>query len=1086
MKLKKSILLIPFLLLFTVIYSQTTFDVTFDDETVGQVPSIAPGNGTKPTLLSGDYQNTMRVQPISGVVGSNATASGNVVEIEVLNDGENNRMHFDALLNSGIITEGIVKVSFDFIAYNGGSSGYGFLRNIDENSESMADIAFNFTGISFNVGILSYDPVSGEYLDWLSPAFPNNSFDAGEWYRFESTVDLDNNTYTLTVNGVDFGVTGSISRATGSGFSGSIYNWGTAFKGKAGIDNFKVEIINTNSLPTAPSGFMSLLEPDAQGCTVFRLPNGDFREAGIDWQNNASARLTLKPYYQGVNSYNIKITEDFDDEGVAFLRSKNSFAFKPNRTYEVSALIRTNFPRDNWEFNIEFIGSQTLTPSQEDFSQGTRYGGLPAVTCGPDGWERWTWQFTPHWDRNYDYVNVSFGIYEFGPGFNTDFNLDIADLAFIELPKTKLDILAPGEGVTFPGGSGNLEMVVEDVQINSDIIKVTVTGAIAKFNITEGTLKLNQRIDYERLLVELEDLPLNNLTVQSQTNNEVVLVGTDITIGVQMDGVVVMRPHTTMNPTIKNKIDGGDFNRLTGGDLLSQDDFGGFTVNNYSPKGSGIVPTITPITPDLPFIDFLSNDLSSTGAYEGEWSAKTTAQPGEILFVSAFPNRPYDWEKSFKHNWSISNYDESLDYNDPPIIDNWVLWNFNERAWAMSFGKRYELRNNIPSQDHFNAANMAGDNWSAYFSQWFYYSRDAEEWATEVLRWRDEYNMTAAYSDGLAQDDLLSAYEAMRRLRGDVFQDGDIIIHDSFPQSGLPAAAFRPFIHSYATSTYMGESAQVDAGADWAWARYVMGQYRRSNAIGITKGDGWTGFEGVEKYLVALVWNGRGRRDVFGFDSEYLSILNQLKQLWETYGSDPYFFDRYYHPDAQTLTGYNIGRAGMPIFEIDDTDPSNLMLNITSRTPNAEIFYTTDDTEPTMSSLAYTDPIPYDGNMKLRVKAFRSDLDESREAFLEDFSFSADDFLSSSTIKPYPNPVKLYPNPGSDKVSVHLDALNLDDLEVLITDLTGKKVQESIQKVQSNSKNILNLDISKLTSGLYIVSGKKNNQYIFREKLVVK
>ncbi|MEM9359037.1 MAG: hypothetical protein AAGB04_22875, partial [Pseudomonadota bacterium] len=84
-----------------------------------------------------------------------------------------------------------------------------------------------------------------------------------------------------------------------------------------------------------------------------------------------------------------------------------------------------------------------------------------------------------------------------------------------------------------------------------------------------------------------------------------------------------------------------------------------------------------------------------------------------------------------------------------------------------------------------------------------------EEWTNEVKRWRDTYGMTAVYSDGMAQDDWLSAYEAMRRLRGEVFPDGDIVIHDSYPQSGIPAAAFRPFLYSYATATYMGETAQA-------------------------------------------------------------------------------------------------------------------------------------------------------------------------------------------------------------------------------------------------------------------------------------
>ncbi|MEM9917356.1 MAG: chitobiase/beta-hexosaminidase C-terminal domain-containing protein, partial [Bacteroidota bacterium] len=539
---------------------------------------------------------------------------------------------------------------------------------------------------------------------------------------------------------------------------------------------------------------------------------------------------------------------------------------------------------------------------------------------------------------------------------------------------------APGEGVTFPGGAGDLPMQVEGVSQTGNILQVTVTGATYEFNLTTNSLKAFQRIDAERLLTEVTTLPLSGLKVQSQNDQVVVLVGDNLTIGVQMDGVLVISPHQNMQATIESVL-GGDFNRYSGGDLLSSDDFGGFTANIHMPKGTGLLPQMSMLTTGLDFPNFLPDDLASRGSAESGWKAQADLRPGERLFLSVFPTRPYDWAKSFDHNWGLSDYNATLDYDNPPYMKNWILWNINQRGWAMSFGERYEIRPNVPYQDHFDAITAEGDKWSAYFSQWFYYSRDPVEWVNEIKRWRDEYNMGAIYSDGLAQDDWLSAYEAMRRLREEVFPSGNIIIHDSYPQSGVASAGYRPFIYAYATSTYMGENAEA-AGEDWAWARYAICQFRRGNSLGVIKGDQWAGFQSVQRYLLSLVWGGRGIPDVLDYESTYLPILNQLKTLWETYGNDPFFFDRYYHPEAQNLTGYNIGRAGMPILQLDTIRANEIRVTASTWTPSADLYYTIDGSEPTINSLAYTTPIIWDGQQNLRFRALRADLDESRIADL--------------------------------------------------------------------------------------------------------
>ena len=1007
-----------------------TFRVDFDDDTIGTLPATGQGNTTRPTLLAGDFATTLRVDTLSGDVGG-STAAGRVADVTVPVPGGYRLLDFEGLHSSGIVTAGTVRVGFDFLAHaDVAQAGFAFLRSYDESGESFADVAFGFDGDSYTVGLLSYDSLTGDYLGWLEPPFPANTFAAGTWHRFELLIDLDSNTARLLVDGEDHGVEASISRATGTGYAGAYYNFGAAFAGRAALDNFTVTVPAPVDLPAAPPGLTDLLSVDDHGGTVYRWPCADFRRRGIDWESEFNAYLLYDSLYAGLSAYRLAVTEALD-EADARLFGLKGFPYQPNRTYEVSALIRTDFPRATWELNWGFYGLM----ADGTRGDGDRYGGMPAITTGPDGWERWTWRFTPHWDDRFVEMGVFLGVHEYGPGFDDAVTFELADLALVELPPVPLEPFAPGAGVTFPGGAGALDMAVEAVSESADTLRVRVTGADWIFDRTAGTLDLHQRIDYPRPLAQLHDLPLAGLEVTSQTPDAVVLTNAQLTIGVQLDGVLVISPHAgALSVPVVSRI-GGDFNRYAGGDLLCTDDFGGYTVNVHTPKGTGTLPRLMLDDPALPFATIAATDLVATGAAAPGWTATATVDPGERLFVSAFPSRPFDWEKSFAYHWSINEYNQPVsEYEDPAYVDAWVLWNFSQRGWAMSFGPRYELRPDVPFPAHVAAVEDQGDRWATYFSQWFYYSRDAAEWAAEVGRWRDEYGMSAVYSDGLAQDDWLSAYEAMRRLRGEVFPDGDILIHDSYPQSGVAAAGFRPFIYAYATGTYMGESAEVSAGPEWAWARFAMSQFRRGNALGVIKGDGWAGYSGVEKYLIGLVWGGRGRPDVAGYETQYLPALDALKALWQTYGDDPYFFDRYYHPEAQLLTGYEIGRAGMPIESVDTLAAGDYALTLTSWTPGAALHYTTDGSAPTVDSPLYTAPLAWTG-APLRVRAFRPDLTESRELVL------GTALPTSTAAAPPVIAWDIQPNPATDEVRVRYELPGRMAVRVELLDALGRPVR---------------------------------------------
>ncbi len=1040
----------------------TAFEVAFDQDPVGSAPETVRGlGGLRPTGAFGEVDSRVRVVPVFGDTGA-STAAGNVARIDAPSPGDFHLLDFDHALVAGIVTEGTVRVGFDLLA-EGPGEGFAFLRLYDETEEDMGSTILSFSETGLAVGLLDYDTATGEFEDVVYP--DDAGLNAGTWHRVGLVYDLGANTLRLEVDGVDKGIETGLNRATGTGAQGAFFNWGTAYAGRSAIDNVTVETPEETGLPAPPPGFAALLDVDPQGGTVLRPPDGDLRTRGVAFANTLSVPFYWSPVYDGVATYRLEIADpDGIDDADVRPRFVRTVPIRPNRTYEVSTLIRADFPRDDWEVSVLLWGTEAPDGDPEENLEGGRYGGMPAVTEGPDGWERWTWRFTPHWPAA-EHVRLAFGIHEYGLGFDGDVSFEIADYAIVELPEEPLAAFAPGEGVTFPGGPGGLDMRIDGVEDDGNVLTVETLGAAFAFDRAAGTLAVRQRGAFERDLALVSGLDLAGLSVQQQSDDVVVLVGSALTVGVQADGAAVLSPHTELSATVESRL-GGDFNRLARGDLFSMDDFGGFTANVHVPLGTGRTARLSPVGA-LPFVGIAPDDLDTPGAAEPGWQVRAEASPGERLFVSAFPSRGYDWAQSFRFAWSLAGFGEPAgSIIRPDFTSDWLLWNVSERAWGMSFGPRYQLRDDVPFAGYLSQVDAAGDRWLAYFSQWFYFSRDPEVFADEIARWRDDYGMEGMYSDGLAQDDWLSAYVLMRRLRGDVFPGGTVIIHDSFPQSGVAGAAFRPFLYTYATATYMAENARVDAGADWSWARYVTGQFRRANAIGVTKGDGWVGFEGVEKYLVALVWGGRGNPDVEGFEAQYLPILAELEALWEQYGDDPHFFDRYYHPRAQQLTGYEIGRAGMPFIERQPVGAAQVRVTLATWTPGASLRYTTDGSEPSAASALYDAPFTVPVGTPVRARAFKPGLDPSAVA---------SDATGVPVGVPVPGPgfaettLAVFPNPARGAATVRYGLAAGGEVRLDVVDALGRTVAVLVDEVQAAGSYAARVPLGRVPAGVYLL-----------------
>jgi hypothetical protein len=656
--------------------------------------------------------------------------------------------------------------------------------------------------------------------------------------------------------------------------------------------------------------FEELMKVDARGGRVISLAEFDLSKPGVRWSQNG-----LAMEYQPVPSteYGCYKMNILDPKAYLVAMSRIPFKALPNRNYVISALIYTKFSRDGTggkptrELNLGVYGygPKSTDPTSDLKANLGNFNGLPDDT---GGWARWEWEYTSSPLGG----DTQFWFRPFEPG---DADFRIADFKVIELPARPLVPFAKGEGVTFKGGPGKLPMQVKSVSNTATGLLVETTGARYTFNVKDSTITAEQFLEKKRVVSTWKlSQPLANLSVLKKNSKECVLANGNLTAGVQCDGLMVISPQKDLDLTLTSAL-GGRWNRLIGGNLLVLDDFGGFTVNPALPLGSGRIPRVDVLTQGLDFPGKLCDTNFLSHAQPG-WQMKWSLSPGERLGISVFPPRPFEWKQSFHSNYTLSFSGQQPSVYEkvlkPNQIDIALLWDFTVRSWGMQWGPKA-----IPSDEnwlmqHIKAAKAAGMKPLTYFSAYFYYSRDPDEYIAELARWKNTYGIEGFYTDGIPDIQWIVAYEEMRMAR-ELFPDGAIIVHTTGQSSngGPPMALpdiFMPCIDTYATATLRGEFVPSSSGDGWPYPQYITSQYRKANCLGILKGDRWKEVPQARQDSINLLYNGRARYLDGGkvngpWHEQYLPKLRALEALWDEKGSDPEFYEKYYLPKAQELTG---------------------------------------------------------------------------------------------------------------------------------------------------------------------------------------
>lgn len=742
-------------------------------------------------------------------------------------------------------------------------------------------------------------------------------------------------------------------------------------------------------IPLSPAYSENVKTPDLwkidlRGGNLLRPAGLDLTQPDAEWVNQSIAKMKYDDSDSSFRFYRLHLkdlpTKETTKKGeatklISEIVSKQGIPVKANRNYLLSALVRADFPRKSMEINL----CMRFFDVDGQRAGSRQLKGLPEKTEGPDGWQRLEWTLTVP-----DDPRIHEGRACISPGwihYDTPPELSFADFAFVELPAKALVPTKRGEGVTFPGSVGSLPMKVESATEKGGVITVETTGARFEFHTSNDTVIASQRIEFPRKLAQWQtSLPLAGLRIDQQNADVCVLSNEHLTIGVQADSMVAFNPHQELEMTLTNLL-GGDFNRYARGHVYSTDDFGGITVNPYCPPGTGRTPRSALLTEGLSFAQFAERDYEQLGAVQQGWMARWTLSPGELLCTSVFPPRPYPWEESFRSGWKLAHSAAPLTYFEQniPFVDTWILWDYIPKMWGHSYSDEYEPRSEGTFRAVMEKIHSQGHRAIPYMSAYWTPTRDADVYIAGVRNFAQKYGIDGVYSDGLPPEDWMLAYREMRMLR-DLFPDGPISVHDSVRQANLDIAQIKPFLYTYANFTYMAEGIETKQGANWQYPRYVTSMFRKTNNLGVTKGDKWQDAEGQvmgeRKNLVDLVYNGR---DNIGFNvPTYYAALQQMHELWREKGREPFFYDRYYLPKAQEITGYRIGRAAMPIDERSEKN-GKVTISLKSLTPGAVIRYTTDGTVPDEDSALYETPLSLAPELatRLRTRAYAEGLEPS-------------------------------------------------------------------------------------------------------------
>jgi hypothetical protein len=279
-----------------------------------------------------------------------------------------------------------------------------------------------------------------------------------------------------------------------------------------------------------------------------------------------------------------------------------------------------------------------------------------------------------------------------------------------------------------------------------------------------------------------------------------------------------------------------------------------------------------------------------------DWVVEYLLNANERVMIAAFPGKHFDWEKSFKSRIIVTHGSMGLGIGNPygemppdHTIKRWsenfdILVLFFKGLYIrprgdykalISYGP-YIVENQPEFRRLLRTAHENGMKVATYFSLFSHYRkfRDFELFYEQVRSIRDKFGIDGVYVDGLTgdlvtrrDDNKISNWEMIRRLRKLFGQDGVIIIHDTQFHKKLMSepspVSTVPNIDCYCTATLNGEGVPFDS-VDEPYIWYQIRKYGISNTIGIWRADGRHPDSITYKEIIDTVIRMNGRHEAHG------------------------------------------------------------------------------------------------------------------------------------------------------------------------------------------------------------------------------